>query len=148
MIKNKIIFLTGECEHRLKGKMRNEEYDLHILSFFSIKYRQTYNFKVMKVFFTLPKPPKFLNCCDGASKGNPELAGYGFVARAEGRGDFLIAVAGDLGVATNYFAEIISIVCAGEWAMYNHHLEVISKSDSKVVVLAFQKNELPWFIIT
>ncbi|XP_026455195.1 uncharacterized protein LOC113356302 [Papaver somniferum] len=126
--------------------MKNEAYDLQILSFSGIKYKQTYNCNITELYFSLPELPKILICCDGASKGNPGEAGYGFVARNGGTGEFLIAVAGGLGVATYYFAELMAVICAGEWALQNGHREVVFQSDSKSAILGFQNNNLSWFI--
>ncbi|XP_026458825.1 uncharacterized protein LOC113359400 [Papaver somniferum] len=144
--KQKIIFLTDEGEFILKGCMKNEDYDLQILSFIGLKYRKTYSAKVMEVHFTLPNPPTILICCDGASKRNPGMVGYGFVAR-KGM-EFLVAVAGGIGVATNYYAEVMAIICAGEWAVQNNHLQICFRSDSKAAILAFSNNKIPWFVIT
>ncbi|XP_026383966.1 uncharacterized protein LOC113279488 [Papaver somniferum] len=127
--------------------MKNEEYDLQLLSFFGIKYRQTYTVRVKEIFFTLPSAPNILIFCDGASKGNQGAAGYGFIARTH-LGAFLTGVSGGIGVATNFLGEVLAVVCAGEWAIQNNHLQVCFKTDSHAAVLAIQSNKLPWPVVT
>ncbi|XP_026410552.1 uncharacterized protein LOC113305738 [Papaver somniferum] len=99
----------------------------------------------MEVYFTLPTAPNFLICCDEASKGNPSAAGYGFVARND-IVEFLVSLEGGVYVSTNFFAEFMAVICAGEWAIQNDHLEACFRSDSKAAVLAFKNRKLPWFI--
>ncbi|XP_026399096.1 uncharacterized protein LOC113294944 [Papaver somniferum] len=102
--------------------------------------------RVKEIFFHLPTTNNILLCCDGASKGNPSISGYGFIERTHS-GEFLIVVSGGLGISTNYYAEILSILNAGEWAVSKGHREVWFITDSAAAIYAFQSRKVPWFSI-
>ncbi|XP_026378344.1 uncharacterized protein LOC113272762 [Papaver somniferum] len=84
--------------------------------------------------------------CDGASKGNPGISGYGFISGTSS-GEFLVAVSGGLGVSTNYYAKILAVLNAGEWALSKGHEEVLLRTDSSAAISAFQSNKISWFAI-
>ncbi|KAI3981951.1 hypothetical protein MKX01_018857, partial [Papaver californicum] len=92
--------------------------------------------RIQEIYFTLPKRNQLLLCCDRASRGNPGEVGYGFIGR-NNEGDCIIAVAGGLGVATNYYAEVMAVLCAGEWTIKNGFMHLLFRSDSKSVIEAF-----------
>ncbi|XP_026458435.1 uncharacterized protein LOC113358940 [Papaver somniferum] len=127
----------------MKGKMWNTTYDLQILKV----CRRIYSKSIKEIFFSLPVNNQILLCCDGASLGNPGMSGYGFVGRSS-NGECIFAMAGGLGVATNYFAEVMALLCAGEWVIMNGKLEVIFRIDSRAVIAAFSSGHIPWFAIT
>ncbi|XP_026458473.1 uncharacterized protein LOC113358985 [Papaver somniferum] len=52
---------------------------------------------------------------------------------------------GGLGVATNYFAEVMELLCAGEWAIMNGKLKVIFRIDSRAVITAFSSGHIPCY---
>ncbi|XP_026378722.1 uncharacterized protein LOC113273177 [Papaver somniferum] len=89
---------------------------------------------------------QILLCCDGASQGNLGAAGYGFIAR-NSDGECIVAVEGSLGIATNYYAEVLAIICAGEWAIHKGYTHLIFQSDSQEVIEAFKSHKIPWFAI-
>lgn len=60
-----------------------------------MKCRKVQGVRVKDIFFHLPPPNQIMMCCDGASKRNPGISGYGFIGRTSD-GEFLIAVAGGL----------------------------------------------------
>ncbi|XP_026383538.1 uncharacterized protein LOC113279035 [Papaver somniferum] len=78
--------------------------------------------------------------------GNPAISGYGFIGRTHS-GEFLIVVSGGLGISTNYYAEILAILNAGEWAVSKGHREVWFRTDSAAAIFAFQSRKVPWFSI-
>ncbi|XP_026452755.1 uncharacterized protein LOC113353326 [Papaver somniferum] len=86
-----------------------------------------------------------LICCDGAAKGNPGAAGIGFIGR-KSDGSCLGAGSGGLGISTNYIAEVMALVAAGEWAVSKHLLNVIFSLDSKAVIMAFSSDKIPWIV--
>lgn len=53
---------------------------------------------------------------------------------------------GGIGVATNYIAEIIAVVCAIAWVGILGCNHIIISSDSKNVICDFKNNKVPWFI--
>ncbi|XP_026451383.1 uncharacterized protein LOC113351656 [Papaver somniferum] len=73
-------------------------------------------------------------CCDGASKENPGMAGYGIIAR-NSVGDCVIAIAGGMGIATNFFAEIMEILWekffqnVREWDFIHSYMELNFSAD-------------------
>ncbi|XP_026410886.1 uncharacterized protein LOC113306125 [Papaver somniferum] len=94
----------------------------------------------------LPRNGQVLICCDGASKGNLGNAGLDFVARNE-NGDCLGESTGGLGVATNFLAEVMALVVAGEWEVKKKYVNVVFSLDSKVVLLAFSNGKIPWVVM-
>ncbi|XP_026417309.1 uncharacterized protein LOC113312788 [Papaver somniferum] len=86
-----------------------------------------------------------LFCCDGASIGNPGVAGFGIVVR-----DHLCQVIGTLtcglGTTTNYIAEVYPVVCAAELAVFWKCQRIIIRSDSQSVITEFKKQQVPWFL--
>ncbi|XP_026432395.1 pentatricopeptide repeat-containing protein At5g16640, mitochondrial-like [Papaver somniferum] len=66
-------------------------------------------------------------------------AGYGFIVRRSS-GEYMISVACDLGVATNKFAEIIAVLCAGEWAVLNQYHLILKAASGNW--------EPPWFAVS
>ncbi|XP_026451791.1 uncharacterized protein LOC113352141 [Papaver somniferum] len=145
-IKTRIMKFTTESEVRMKNYMWNTTYDLQILKHFGMKYRKLKFVVVKEIFFKLPQSNQLLLCCDGASRGNPWIAGYGIIAR-NNAGDCVIAIAGGLGIATNFFAEIMAVFCAGEWAIKNGFSRLLFRSDSKAAIAAFKNAKVPWFAI-
>ncbi|XP_026419632.1 uncharacterized protein LOC113315586 [Papaver somniferum] len=86
-------------------------------------------------------------CCDGTSRGNPGISGYGFIERSS-EGECIVSMAGGLGVAINYYAEVMALLCAGEWEIKNGKLDVTFRIDSKAVITTFTTGHIPWFGIT
>ncbi|XP_026459608.1 uncharacterized protein LOC113360302 [Papaver somniferum] len=80
-LKKRIISFTKDSDVRMSGVMWNSAYDLQILNFLELECRRVKTVKVTEIFFYLPDPSYFLICCDGASRGNPGAAGYGFICR-------------------------------------------------------------------
>ncbi|XP_026459448.1 uncharacterized protein LOC113360119 [Papaver somniferum] len=137
--------IIQDCEVRLKGDMSNSAYDLKILKHFNLGCRKVKNFRTIECNLCLPADDSTFICCDGASRRNPDNAGYGFIAR-DSACNFLTAESGGLGNSTNFVAEIIGTINALEWAVKELKNKVIINSDSKEAVYAFSKNKLPWFI--
>ncbi|XP_026410485.1 uncharacterized protein LOC113305685 [Papaver somniferum] len=126
--------------------MWNCSYDLQVLKALGIKCRKVKGTRVKEIFFQLPPPNKILLCCDGASKGNPGISGYGFTGRTSS-GEFLVVVSGGLGVSTKYYAEILEVLNTGEWALSKGHEEVLFRTGSSDAISAFQSKKIPWFAI-
>ncbi|XP_026384260.1 uncharacterized protein LOC113279818 [Papaver somniferum] len=72
---------------------------------------------------------------------------YGYICR-NWDGEYLYAMSGSLGIATNYMAEIVAVLCAGEWAAANNFIKVWFQTDSQPVMKAFQTYSVPWWSIT
>ncbi|XP_026428348.1 uncharacterized protein LOC113324243 [Papaver somniferum] len=85
-------------------------------------------------------------CCDGASRGNPGKAGYGFVVRNH-IGNFVYAESGGLGVLANYIAEFIASIRALEWALENQNFKIIPQTDSKACATTLLNKKIPWFLM-
>lgn len=50
-------------------------------------------------------------------------------------------------VATNFVAEMMTLVMAGEWAVSKSFLNVCFSLDSQAVLKAFTGNKIPWMIL-
>ncbi|XP_026416500.1 uncharacterized protein LOC113311933 [Papaver somniferum] len=103
--------------------------------------------RIVEVRFILPAINNTLICCDGASRGNPGVAGYGFVCRSD-QGEFIYAEAKGLGIATNFIVEVMAIVGAAECVLINNKVNICIHSDSSAAVKVYTSGKLPWFIMT
>ncbi|XP_026396676.1 uncharacterized protein LOC113291346 [Papaver somniferum] len=83
-------------------------------------------------------------CCDGASFGNPGVAGFGVVIR-DHLCQVLGVISGGIDIATNYLAEVYAIICAVELAVEWQIQEAILNLDYKTMVTEFVRNRMPWF---
>ncbi|XP_026396255.1 uncharacterized protein LOC113290881 [Papaver somniferum] len=146
IIQDRILKFTAECEIRMKSHMWNTTYDLQVLKYFGLKCRNIRISIIQTIFFNLPQVGKLLLCSDGASQGNPGVAGYGFIAR-NSEGECIVAIAGGLGIAKNYYAEVLAILFAGEWAIHKGYTHLIFRSDTQAVIEAFKTHRIPWFSI-
>ncbi|XP_026400174.1 uncharacterized protein LOC113296051 [Papaver somniferum] len=131
----------------MTGNMWNSSYDLQVLKFFYLKCRRVKTTRITEIYFHLPNHPFILICCDGASRGNPGEAGYGFICIL-GNEEYMFAMSRGLGLATNFMAEFFAIICAGEWEINNNFLKVCFQTDSQAVMTAFQNGEVPWWACT
>ncbi|XP_026459417.1 uncharacterized protein LOC113360085 [Papaver somniferum] len=113
---NKIKKMAHDCECRMKGTMWGSDTKVVIMQYFLIQPRNLRRFRIIEFFLYLPSGEDILLCCDGASRGNPGTAGYGFIARNQYE-DFVIAESGGLGVTTNYVAEFYASIRSMEWAI-------------------------------
>ncbi|XP_026435849.1 uncharacterized protein LOC113333641 [Papaver somniferum] len=145
--KRRILIMVKDCEVRLKGYTNNSNYDTSIMLFFEIKYKKMKTPKIIECFFHLPEENYILLCCDGASRGNPGISGYGFVIR-DCYGHFIAAESGGPGITTNFLDEVMGTLCALEWAVQHNQLQVIVNADSKDSIEVFSNNNLPWFALS
>ncbi|XP_026435123.1 uncharacterized protein LOC113332833 [Papaver somniferum] len=122
-------------------------YDLHVLICFGITGIKTHAAEVKQCFIKLPTRNQILVCCDGASKGNPVSASFGFVARNE-ISDCTGASSRGLRITTNYLAKMMVLVVAGEWEVKKEYVEVCFSLDSKAVLKAFSNGKIPWIVET
>ncbi|XP_026441939.1 uncharacterized protein LOC113341171 [Papaver somniferum] len=114
--KKRIIQMVSEGGLRMKGTEWNQNYDLHIIEFFKLGCKQS-KFQCIKSCYWIPPQIGFtLFCCDGASVGNPGVAGFGIVVRNH-LCQVVGAMAGGIGIATNYIAETYAVVSAAELAV-------------------------------
>ncbi|XP_026399022.1 uncharacterized protein LOC113294859 [Papaver somniferum] len=90
----------------------------------------------MELKFELPLINQILVCCDGASRGNPGSAGFGFVCRNY-EGAFLYAEARGLGITTNFIAELLAIISTAEWVIQEEVEDLTINIDSTSAVKAF-----------
>ncbi|XP_026378643.1 uncharacterized protein LOC113273089 [Papaver somniferum] len=146
-LRNECIFDKGKCDQRLNPIMWNSQYDLQVLRIFGLKTRSVKSMIIKEVFFQLLEQGKLLLCCDGASRGNPGTVGYGVVGR-NNTGEFVIAISGGLGISTNYYAEVFSVLITGEQVVHHGFHDLVFRTDSKAVINAFQSQKVPWFAAT
>ncbi|XP_026450722.1 uncharacterized protein LOC113350825 [Papaver somniferum] len=128
------------------SKIQGTENEKSILQFFNIQVRKIRRTRIIEIFFYLPNENDLLLCCDGAARGNPGNAGYGFVVRNH-VGAFIFAESGGLGITTNYVAEFISCIKALEWEVEQQSVQLILQSDSSMCVTALQKQKLHWLLL-
>ncbi|XP_026428417.1 uncharacterized protein LOC113324314 [Papaver somniferum] len=100
-------------------------------------------YKIETTFLSFPSQNQTLICCHGTSKGNPGLARISFVARNH-YGEHMGSASGGLGISTNYLAEVMALIIAGEWEMSKGLLNVCFSSDFKALIMAFLNDKIPW----
>ncbi|XP_026399385.1 uncharacterized protein LOC113295247 [Papaver somniferum] len=147
LVKRRIVKFTHDSDCRMKRTMWNSIYDLEVIKFFNLSCRKVKKFQVKEIFFSLPKENQILFCGDGASKGNPGQAGFGFIWR-DWNGEVLVDASGGMDIATNFLAEVMTVLCVCEWAISKGLLNVCFRSDSKATIATFISGNLPWFAIT
>ncbi|XP_026433324.1 uncharacterized protein LOC113330708 [Papaver somniferum] len=145
ILKRNIVQFTKECEVKMKGNMWSTVADLQILKTFDMKCRKVKHIKIQTISFSIPISPKILLCCDGAARNNPSEAEYGLIGR-DSSGGFLIAVAGGMGIATNYMAEIFAVINACEWEISVGFLQLCIRSDSSSAINSFSTRRIPWYV--
>ncbi|XP_026384764.1 uncharacterized protein LOC113280338 [Papaver somniferum] len=101
--------------------------------------------RIQAIFFSLPIRPNILLCCDGAARNNPGEAGYGFIGR-DSAGGFVIAVAGGMGIASNYMTEIFAVIKACEWEINKGFLQLCIRTDSTSAINSFSTRRIPWYV--
>ncbi|XP_026378644.1 uncharacterized protein LOC113273090 [Papaver somniferum] len=143
-LKQRIKQLTKDCSIRMTGYMWDCNYDYQVLRNFDFGRRPTKIQRIIEVKFKLPEENQVLICCDGASRSNPGLAGYGFVCRSSSC-EFIYAGSTGIGIATKFLDEIMAVIGSAYWAVQNGKLNIIIYSDSYAAVQAYRKGKLPWF---
>ncbi|XP_026435168.1 uncharacterized protein LOC113332883 [Papaver somniferum] len=76
-----------------------------------------------------------LLCRDGAFRGNPGQAGYGFIVRNH------------IGNVVYAESEFISSIRALEWALENQKFKIIMQTDSKACATTLLNKNIPWFLM-
>ncbi|XP_026420221.1 uncharacterized protein LOC113316218 [Papaver somniferum] len=145
-IQNKIKKIAYDCQCRIKGVMWGTATERDILLFFHIQYGKLSRHKITVIYFCLPEKDELLLCCDGASRGNLGIAGYGFIVR-NSAGVFVYTETGGLGIVSNYVAKFIASIRALEWALENQKTKVILQSDSKACIISLIQQRIPWFLL-
>ncbi|XP_026455155.1 uncharacterized protein LOC113356274 [Papaver somniferum] len=138
--------MVHDCEGRMKELMWGSDSERDILHYFFIQARKMRRMTIIVIFFHLPNENELLLCCDGASRGNPGTAGYGFIVRNY-IGAFIFAESGGLGITTNYVAEFILCIKAMEWAVENQNVRLILQSDSKTCIITLKQQKISWFFL-
>lgn len=124
--------------------MHNTVEDLRILDFFRVCHRKLRVIQPIACFWSPPEPGELLLCCDGASRGNPGVAGAGVIARNVDC-DVLGATSVGLGITTNFLAEFYGIIVGLEWTRKWNIGRILIRSDSSSVIKALQSGDIPWF---
>ncbi|XP_026451628.1 uncharacterized protein LOC113351939 [Papaver somniferum] len=145
-VKHKILWFTRVYNSRIEGMMHNWSYDLNIILYFGLKGIKSKTTRIKEIHFSLPENNQILICCDGAAKGNPGGAGFGFIGR-NSESECVGAMTGGLGIATNFVAEMMALVMSGEWDVSKSFLNVVFSLDSQAILKAFTGNRIPWMIL-
>ncbi|XP_026448377.1 uncharacterized protein LOC113348737 [Papaver somniferum] len=98
----------------------------------------------VECFWQPPMHNHLLLCCDGASRGNPGVAGAGVVAR-NSTIEVVGAMCVGLGIISNYMAELYSILIGLEWAVQWGYRDVLVRTDSSSVIKTLEGDSIPWF---
>lgn len=79
--RQRVFQLIHDNSRRMKGYMHNTVEDLKVLNYLRVAHRKTKVITPVECFWLPPDRDELLLCCDGASRGNPGVAGAGAVAR-------------------------------------------------------------------
>ncbi|XP_026448218.1 uncharacterized protein LOC113348594 [Papaver somniferum] len=142
--KKRVFNLIHEYSARMTGCMFNKVEDLEILNFFRVKCRRVKMLEPVECFRQPPMHNQLLLCCDGASRGNPWVAGDGVVARNSAC-EVVGAMCVCLGIISNYMAELYSILIGLELAVQWGYRDVLVRTDSSSVITALEGDFIPWF---
>ncbi|XP_026428512.1 uncharacterized protein LOC113324408 [Papaver somniferum] len=146
-LKQRIMQHTKEYKVIIKGYMWNTVEDLQILKTFGMKCWKVKHIKIQECLFTFPIGDQILLYCDGDSRNNTREAGYGFVGR-NSNGVVLIVVAGGMGIATNFMAEVFAVINDCEWAISKGFFKLCIRTDSQAVISSFSADKIPWYVQT
>ncbi|XP_026455523.1 uncharacterized protein LOC113356565 [Papaver somniferum] len=128
----------------LKGCMKNCAGDVIILDYFRVHHRKVKFSEPIECFWKPPEEDEVQICCDGATRGNPGVAGAGVVAR-----DAICSVLGAIsigfGITINYLAELYGIIVGMKWAVRWGFRRICIRYYSSSVVEALKNSNLPWF---
>ncbi|XP_026449278.1 uncharacterized protein LOC113349515 [Papaver somniferum] len=118
-------------------------YDFMIFKYFELKNQPIKIQIIVEIRFHLPEINQALICYDGASRGNPGVAVYGFICRGD-HGEIIYVEAKGLDIANNFIAEVMAIIGAAEWAVQNSKFNICINSDSNATIKAYISGKLPW----
>ncbi|XP_026420035.1 uncharacterized protein LOC113316016 [Papaver somniferum] len=101
----------------------------------------------VECFWEPPEVNDIMLCCDGVSRGNPDIVGAGVIARGADL-SVLGAMCVGFGIQTNYLDEIFCVIIGFEWAVKFGIGNVCIRTDSLAAVTIFSSNilALPRFI--
>ncbi|XP_026420067.1 uncharacterized protein LOC113316049 [Papaver somniferum] len=105
-----------EYSRRIKGYMYNTVEDLRVLDFFKVSHTKVKTLEPVECRWSTPDFGELLLCSDGAARGNPGVAGAGFVAR-DHEANVVGAMSIGLGITSNYLVELFGIIIGLEWAV-------------------------------
>ncbi|KAK2417490.1 hypothetical protein QL285_039786 [Trifolium repens] len=142
-----IIANTSLSGNNSKNVSSNSIRDFIILKHFNVTTHHPRT-PVIKEILWQPPLINWVKCnIDGASKGNPGLAGCGGVFRNHDA-DLLYCFAEPLGIASSFQAELCATMSAIEVAYKMNWNNIWIETDSTLVVLAFQNSNsmVPWYL--
>ncbi|XP_026428343.1 uncharacterized protein LOC113324239 [Papaver somniferum] len=129
----------------MKNNKWSSDIDNQVILFFNLEPRKIKFQNIKTCYWNPPSPGFIMFCYDGASIGNPGLAGFGVVIR-DHLSQVLGVITGGIGSATNYIAEVHAVINAIELVVEWKMLNVILNSESKTVITEFENNQMPWFV--
>ncbi|XP_026455656.1 uncharacterized protein LOC113356663 [Papaver somniferum] len=142
--KKRVFNLIHEYSARMTGCMFNKVEDLEILNFFRVECRRVKMLEHVECFWQPHMQNQLLLCCDGASRGNPGVAGASVEARNSAC-EVVGAMCVGLGIISNYMAESYSILIGLEWAVQWGYRDVLVQTDSSSFITALEGDSIPWF---
>ncbi|XP_026378657.1 uncharacterized protein LOC113273104 [Papaver somniferum] len=142
--RKRVFNFIHEYSDRMKGCMLNRVEDMEILDFFRVKCRKVKMLEPVECLWQPPMQNQLLLCCDGASRGNPGVAGAGLVARNSAC-EVVGAMCVGLGVISNFLVELYNILIGLDWAVQWGYRDVLVRTDSMSVITALEGDNIPWF---
>ncbi|XP_026459430.1 uncharacterized protein LOC113360098 [Papaver somniferum] len=109
--KGRVYQVIRDNSIQMRGHMYNTQEDFRILNYFRVQHRSSKFSTPKAVSWLPPNPGEIMICCDGASRGNPGLAGAGVTFRDANFAVLRVLLVG-LGFQTNYYAEVYAVIYA------------------------------------
>ncbi|OVA06386.1 Ribonuclease H domain [Macleaya cordata] len=144
-VKSKILANFFECSILMKITMHNRVEDLMIFKNLQINLRPAKPTRVLQCFWSLPDLDQLRIGCDGCSKGNPDPSGAGVILR-DHTGNTIGTMSAELGICTNFVAELLAIILGLEWASDRGWSKIWVTFDSQTAIKCFASDKVPWFI--
>ncbi|XP_026459132.1 uncharacterized protein LOC113359765 [Papaver somniferum] len=145
--KGRVYQVIRDNSIRMRGHMYNTQEDLRILNYFRVQHRSSKFSTPKAVSWLPPNPGEIMICCDGASRGNPGLAGAGVTFR-DANSAVLGVLSVGLGFQANYYAEVCAVIYGALLAKRWNVKNLCICSDSMSCIQDFQSGELPWKLVT
>ncbi|KAF6135404.1 hypothetical protein GIB67_027278 [Kingdonia uniflora] len=130
-----------------KNTMNNTIQGLRIIKELNVQCKPRIGNNIKSCKWGIPTQDEVKICCDGSALGIPGVAGISIIYR-NNKGEVLGIYSKSIGQATNFIAEITSIISGVQRAVTQGWRRVWVVSDSAAAIKAFIKDKIPWTLKT
>ncbi|KAF6162807.1 hypothetical protein GIB67_029076 [Kingdonia uniflora] len=138
-----ILMNIADAAHLSQHTMNNTVHDLKIIKTLNVQCKPRKHSNIESCRWLLPKANEVKIYCDGSVMGNPGPAGIGMMYK-NNTGEVLGTFSKSIGQATNYIAEITTIISGVQRVVARGWRRVWVVSDSAAAIKVFLKDSIPW----